>query len=167
MIGGMSTAAKTERGPTSGYETPKWLVERIRAALGGEIHLDPCTTKENPTGASRFFAPPEQDGILCTWWWAKTIYINPPYGRTIAHWTDKAIDMLATECKVILLVPARTDAAWFQRLAKAASGVVFHAGRIQFVTGGKPNDAPFPSAIVGINHDLSELADLGWRITQK
>lgn len=163
MIGGMSTAAKTERDPASCYETPQWLVERIRAAFGGTIDLDPCTTPENPVGARRFIAPPN-DGIL-TPWVGNTIYINPPYGRTIKHWAHRALLYASAGLpKIILLVPARTDAAWFQDLAKTASAVIFHAGRIQFVTGNKPGNAPFPSALVGLNHDLADLANLGWRV---
>lgn len=159
MIGGMSVAAKTERDSASCYETPQWLVERIRTAFGGTIDLDPCTTLKNPVGATRFYAPPD-DGIALPWH-SERIYVNPPYGRTIRHWAQKAIQE-AWACQVILLVPARTDARWFQELAREANRVIFIAGRIQFVTGGAPGNAPFPSALVGLNHDLAALADLGW-----
>lgn len=156
-VGGMSVAAKTEQDRESCIETPLWLVDRIRAALGGTIDLDPCTTPLNPCGATKFYAPPD-DGILLPWN-AQNIFINPPYGRTIAHWTDKATRE-ASGRRIILLVPSRTDSAWFQWLAMNATAVLFYRGRIQFKD--QKFMAKFPSAIFGLGHNLKDLADLGW-----
>lgn len=167
VIGGMSKSAKTEQSAESCYETPQWLVERIREAFGGVIDLDPCTTPENPVGATRFIAPPN-DGILPVWGApGRKIYINQPYGRTIHHWTDKAVNAASPSysgASIILLVPARTDSAWFHRLVTAheTRAVLFLKGRLTFKS--LDYSAPFPSALVGLNHDLADLADLGWRV---
>ena len=154
-IRGLSKSAPTEQHIESRYQTPAWLVERIRCVLGA-IELDPCTTSANPVGAKRFYAPPD-DGILLPWD-ATRIYVNPPYGRTIRHWTEKALDVQGG-VSVILLVPSRTDSRWFQELAQAAEGVLFIRGRIQFAHN---DDAPFPSVLVGLNIALTGLSDLGW-----
>lgn len=153
----LDKAAKTERDPESCWQTPDWLMARIREALGGTIELDPCTTPENPTGAERFYTP-DDDGILQPWDFARTIYVNPPYGRTIFHWVKKAVAAGMFGAQVILLVPARTDAAWWHYIAPKASILLFK-GRIRFKgAGGSPK---FPSALLGLNNDLSTLADLG------
>lgn len=39
--------------------TPAYVLEPVRKALGGRIELDPCTTPDNPVGADRFFALPD------------------------------------------------------------------------------------------------------------
>jgi phage N-6-adenine-methyltransferase len=160
----LDVAAKTERDPASCWETPEWLVERVRAAFGGVIDLDPCTTPQNPVGALRFFAPPE-DGIALSWssfGMGHRIYCNPPYGRTIRHWTEKCGFYASAGREIILLVPARTDANWWHELQANATATVFLRGRISFKNaGGSPK---FPSALVGLNHDLAQLADLGWRV---
>jgi len=164
MAKGMSVAAKTEQDPESCYETPEWLVERIRRAFGGQIDLDPCTTAQNPVGATKFVCPPD-DGIAYQWAnHGARIFCNPPYGRTISHWTQKAKDAAHDGASVILLVPARTDSAWFQDLVVKASAVLFIKGRLTFR--GQKTGAPFPSALVGLNHHLLDLADLGWLVRQ-
>jgi phage N-6-adenine-methyltransferase len=158
----LDVAAKTERDPASCWETPLWLVERIREAFGGVIDLDPCTTAENPVGATKFYAPPD-DGIALSWstLGINKIYCNPPYGRTIRHWTERCIFYASAGREVILLVPARTDAGWWHDLQANATATVFFRGRIAFKNaGGSPK---FPSALVGLNHDLATLSDLGIR----
>lgn len=159
---GLSIAATTEGDIENGWQTPLDLVERIRAFYGGAIDLDPCTTSENPTQAVKFYTPSD-DGILMPW--NGRVYCNPPYGRTIAHWADKAIFHASTGGSVIMLVPARTDAAWFQRLAFACSGIIFKAGRLRFV--GASSSAPFPNAIIGLNVNLEPLSDLGWFVPNR
>jgi phage N-6-adenine-methyltransferase len=155
----LDVAAKTEQDPASCWETPAWLGERIREAFGGSIDLDPCTTAANPMGARRFYAPPD-DGILPVWHTHGTVYINPPYGRTIHHWIGKAVNAAATPtCKIILLVPARTDSQWWHHLQRHAAATIFFRGRIRFKnSNGSPK---FPSALVGLNHNLHKLRDLG------
>ena len=86
---GQSKLAKSEQHPESCWRTPAWLVERIRGLFGGEINLDPCTDNDNPTKALKFYTPAD-DGILQSWERAN-IYVNPPYGRTIAKWIEKSL----------------------------------------------------------------------------
>lgn len=156
---GVSKTAKSETAALSCYETPLWLVDRIREALGGEIELDPCTTDLNPTKARRTYTP-ANDGILQPWN-AQTIYMNPPYGRTIQHWIEKARTAAAAGSKVIILVPSRTCSAWFHGAMEDATDVLFLRGRLQF--GDTGDNAPFPNVIMSYNVSLEPLADLGTR----
>lgn len=38
--------------------TPAYVLDPVRAALGGVIGLDPCTLPDNPVKAERFYCPP-------------------------------------------------------------------------------------------------------------
>jgi phage N-6-adenine-methyltransferase len=159
-IGGLSRAAKSERDRRSSYQTPPALVARIRTVLGG-IQLDPCTNPSNPCAAERFYTPSD-DGILQPWD-AETIFINPPYGRTIGHWVRKALDAQALGARVILLVPSRTDTRWFQGALQCARAALFMSGRLKFLSadGLADVDAPFPSVMLAYNCDIRSLRDLG------
>lgn len=152
----MDTPAKTEQDDESCWTTPAWLLDRIRS-LVGNIMLDPCTTSDNPTGAARIYAPPD-DGILLPWD-TDPIYCNPPYGYTIRHWVRKCIDAGKDRRKVLLLVPGRPDPKWFQDAWRASSECLFFSGRLRF--GGAVMNAKFPSALLAFNQTLKPLADLG------
>lgn len=121
--------------------TPKWVVDLVLAVLG-EVDLDPCSnSKESPNVPAKHLFTQEDDGLARPWF--GRVYMNPPYGRELANWTDK----LATEFEAgrvkeaIALVPSRTDTEWFRRLRSYPRCFLF--GRLQF--SGHENSAPFPS----------------------
>lgn len=158
--GGLSVLARDERSAESDKWTPPWLVERIRTdVFWGVIELDPCTVSRNPVGAARFYTA-DNDGILQPWD-ATTIYCNPPYGKTIRHWTQKCIMAGARGKYVALLVPARTGSRWFTEAWCNATDTLFFHGRIRFV--GEPTGAHFPSVLFGYNVTFEKLNDLGVR----
>ena len=74
------------------------------------------------------------------------VYINPPYGREISKWIEKAYieNQEGTTC--VLLLPARTDTQWFHNYIYKKHEIRFIKGRLKF--GGCKNAAPFPSMIV-------------------
>ena|SRR5215472_8502640 len=162
MIGGMSKLAKTEQHLESCWRTPKWLVDRIRDDIfGGVIDLDPCTDDTNPTSARRFYTP-VNDGILQPWYNAATIYVNPPYGKTIGKWVTKAVLTERSRSRIVVLVPARTDSKWAQLLLANMTNALFFRGRLSFELPGQiEQSAPFPSMLVGLNVSLKPLRDLG------
>jgi hypothetical protein len=71
--------------------------------------------------------------------------MNPPYGRAIKDWMAKAYDSSKNGAKVVCLVPARTDTAWWHDYAMKGE-ITFLRGRLKF--GNSKNSAPFPSALV-------------------
>ena len=76
----------------------------------------------------------------------KDIWLNPPYGRTIKAWMAKAeLESRGGGVRVVSLVPARTDTAWWHDYC-IHQEVRFIRGRLKF--GGSKNSAPFPSALV-------------------
>ena len=74
--------------------------------------------------------------------------MNPPYGRGIGLWMKKAYESSLQGVKVVCLVPARTDTAWWHDYAMKGD-IEFLRGRLKF--GNAKNCAPFPSAIVIFN----------------
>lgn len=140
--------------------TPPYLIEPLRALLG-EIALDPCSTPDNPLGATTFYFPPA-DGLSLPWD-RGPVYCNPPYGKAREPWVHRCIVESASK-QVVLLMPAATDTLVFQRAVDAATSVLFVRGRLKFGVL-RPNRrqaaASHPSAVIGFNVDLSPLRAIG------
>ena len=72
--------------------------------------------------------------------------MNPPYGRVIGKWTQKAYESSLSGATVVCLIPARTDTKYFHDYCFPYGEVRFIKGRLKF--GGCEDSAPFPSAVV-------------------
>lgn len=113
----------------------RWATPRaLREALELEFRftLDPCPLWE--LGEERI------DGLIRPWT-GERVYCNPPYGREIGLWLERALE---AELAVYLL-PARTDTEWFHRYCLEASELRFLKGRLIF--GSARFNAPFPSML--------------------
>ena len=130
------------------WATPRPLFVRLAVEFG--IGLDAAAHADNKR-IDRYLSPAD-DALRVSWRelcrreQIAAVWLNPPYSRRIDRWTDKAIREAAADLPVVVLVPARTDTAWFGRLADAATEIRFVRGRVRFE--GAPAGAPFPSAIV-------------------
>lgn len=125
-------------------ETPEWatpqdLFDLLDSEFG--FTLDVCATAENAKCA-RFFT--EDDDGLRQDWDGEVCWMNPPYGRAIGDWMQKAYSE-SDEATVVCLVPARTDTDWWWDYARHGE-VRFLHGRLKF--GDAETGAPFPSALV-------------------
>ena len=130
------------------WETPKELLEPLYSVFGA-FNLDPCS----PTGNSRT-APVKakvhyteaDDGLSLPWF--GRVFMNPPYGRSIHHWTAKAkaeVEQGNAEL-VIGLIPARPDTCYWYRDVAGSANIFFLQGRLKF--GNAEEVAPFPSCLV-------------------
>jgi ParB family chromosome partitioning protein len=128
------------------WYTPPNEVARVRQTLGG-IELDPasCAEANKIVGAKRFFTK-EDDGLGKSWH-ARTVFLNPPYGkggRLVPLWVDKMIQefTLGHFSEGVILVNSSTETQWFQPLL--AYPVAFRAGRIAFLDPGtlEPKNKP-------------------------
>jgi site-specific DNA-methyltransferase (adenine-specific) len=122
--------------------TPEWATPQSTFdELNEEFHftLDPCATKENAK-CKKFFTA-EDDGLSKSWG-GERVFMNPPYGREIGRWVQKASQTGGVVC----LLPARTDTRWFHDYIYGKAEVRFIRGRLKFNDG--KNSAPFPSMIV-------------------
>lgn len=105
--------------------------------------LDVCATPDN-TKCNKFFTRAD-DGLAQVW--TGSCWMNPPYGRNIGLWVEKAWRSVDKELAdfVVCLLPARTDTKWFHDYCWKYGRVYFIRGRLKF--GGSTNSAPFPSMI--------------------
>lgn len=114
--------------------------------LNEEFHfdLDPCANEYNHK-CKKYFTI-RDNGIMQSWAGYK-VFCNPPYGREIGRWVEKAYK---TNKKygnlVVMLVPARTDTRWFHEFIYHKAEIRFIQGRLKF-SGAKFN-APFPCMVV-------------------
>jgi len=121
------------------WETPPDLFNKYKQEF--DLDTDVCALPHN-TKLPNYFSP-ETDGLKQDWTGLKC-WMNPPYGREISKWIEKAANSKAKI--VVALLPARTDTKWFHNHIYDNAEIIFLKGRIKFV--GAKNSAPFPSMIV-------------------
>ena len=122
---------------TDEWETPQEFFDKLNHEFG--FDLDVCALPSNAK-CKRFYTPKE-NGLIQPW--DGIVWCNPPYGRTIGDWVKKAYE---SKCKVVMLLPARTDTKWFHEYIYGKAKIRFIKGRLKF--GNSKNVAPFPSMIV-------------------
>lgn len=126
---------------TDDWPTDPVVFAELAAEFGG-FDLDPCASPENAK-CGRYFTR-NDDGLAQEW--TGRVFMNPPYGRPLGLWMEKAWRSAQTTAElVVCLVPARTDTAWWHEYAVRGE-VRFIRGRLKF--GASTNPAPFPSAVV-------------------
>jgi len=149
------------------YWTPGYVLERARMVLGA-IELDPasCETANQTVHAERFFTL-EDDGLAQDWV-ARTLWLNPPYGRDEAthqgnqgRWSAKLIDAYEAGHvgAAMLLVNASMSEHWFTPL-KAAYPICFHDGRMRFEGPGAGNAPTNGNALIYFGRDVERFAEV-------
>lgn len=150
--------------------TTTWLTPpAILIAMGGakSFDLDPCAAVGQPWPTAHQHYTVVDNGLMKPW--HGRVWLNPPYGRAIGAWLGR----MAAHNHGVALIFARTDtAAFFDHVWRAASGLLFIAGRLAFLRadgspmprkGGKrPANSGAPSVLVSYGqHDLDVLAACG------
>lgn len=133
---------------TGEWETPQDLFD----FLDGLFHftLDAAASDGNAK-CSRYFT--KEDDALAQVWDGR-VWVNPPYGREIGGFVEKAAESSTAEV-VVMLLPCRTDTAWWHKhVMVVAKEVWLIRGRLKF--GGAKNSAPFPSCVVVFNHEYRD-----------
>lgn len=143
------------------WKTPTGLLDLVYAFADGPVTLDPCCSDKH-VDAEEHYMWPDTDGLKESWF--GTVFMNPPYGREVGQWCQKAADEAegAAVAAVVGLLPARVDTKWFQRQVFArAQAIVFIKGRLTFE--GAEHSAPFPSCLAlwgGDNELLGRFIDV-------
>ena len=128
---------------TGEWSTPQDFFDKLNWRFG-PFDLDPCATPHN-TKCANFYT--EMENGLEKNWHGHTVFVNPPYGRGIDKWIKKGYEEAqASDTKVVMLIPARTDTKYWHQYVMKAEMVFFVKGRLKF--GDSSNSAPFPSAVV-------------------
>lgn len=127
------------------WATPLDVYEPLHAEFG--FTLDVCADRHNAK-CDRYFTV-QQDGLSQDWG-RHTCWMNPPYGRGISLWMEKAFKSSRFGATVVCLIPARSDTRWWHQWVEGADEVRHLQGRVRFVhpQNGDTNSAPFPSALV-------------------
>lgn len=118
------------------WYTPARYIEAARAALGGEIDLDPASSfKAQATVKAAHFYDEATDGLAQEW--AGRVWMNPPYAQP---YIEQFVRKLVGEVEAGRIVAAvalthnYTDTSWFHCAAEACSALCFTRGRIRFVS---------------------------------
>jgi phage N-6-adenine-methyltransferase len=131
---------------TDDWATPQKFFDECDTKYG-PFDMDVCASITNAK-VWRFFDE-SMDGLSQTW--EGTVWMNPPYGKTIKQWMKKAYESSLIGATVVCLVPARTDTAWWHDYAMNGE-ILFIRGRLKFGKG--DGTAPFPSALVIFKNKL-------------
>jgi len=125
---------------TDMWATPQEFFDSLDKVF--RFETDVCAVKDNAK-CQRFYTP-DDNGLLQDW--RGVCWMNPPYGREISQWVEKAYRSAKDNgATVVCLLPARVDTRWWHDFC-AKGEVHFLRGRLKF--GGNDNSAPFPSAVV-------------------
>lgn len=124
------------------WSTPQWLFDKLNEEFCFELD---ASAKAGNTKCRLYYSP--STNALCGHWAlvASSIWLNPPYGREIGKWLQKAYEESLKDSTVVCLIPCRTDARWWHDYVMKADEIRFIRGRLKF--GGSKNSAPFPSCV--------------------
>lgn len=127
------------------WSTPQKLFDALNEEFG-PFDIDVCATHEN--AKCKKYYTKEDNGLMKPW--EGRCFMNPPYGRSIGSWVQKAYKESLNGVFVVCLVPSRTDTAWWHDFVMKGR-IRFLRGRLKF--GDSQNSAPFPSAVVIFSND--------------
>jgi len=123
------------------WSTPQEFVD----SLPFTFEIDVCATIDN--AKCDLWISPSKDAMR-TAWGERVCWMNPPYGRGVGDWIEKAYRESQKGAVVVCLVPNRTETRWFDRIWKDASLICFLGRRLKFSRPDKKSDtAPFANVI--------------------
>ena len=148
------------------WETPRSLFKELDDEFN--FTIDVCATKESAK-CERFYT--KQTNGLAQSWENEVAFMNPPYGREIGAWVEKAYRESLNGAVVVCLIPARTDTRYWHDYIFPNAEIRFLKGRVKFLNSGEEVEyieqlglfgeeksevvssdgdmpAPFPSAVV-------------------
>jgi phage N-6-adenine-methyltransferase len=131
------------------WETPNHFFNKLNKEFN--FNLDVCANYDNRK-CEKYYDK-EMNGLIQQW--VGICWMNPPYGREIKKWVEKAYKESLYGNTIVCLLPARTDTKWFHDYCVNGE-IRFVKGRLKF--GDSKNSAPFPSMVVifgeGFNHRI-------------
>lgn len=124
MIDKALYASRTEE-----WGTPIELFERINGIFG--FRLDACASNTNAKCGEYFTK--SDDGLSRDWSSYGRVWMNPPYGKQIGKWMQKAWQEAQKGSIVVALVPARTDTKWWHNWVSGKATTIFIKGRLKYL----------------------------------
>ena len=127
------------------WATPQALFTRVDFEFG--FVLDAAASPHNTK--CRDHLSVKDDALSCDWTAIAgdisdtgAVWLNPPYGRDIGKWIQKAYEESCKGLVVVVLTFCRSDTKWWMK----ASEVRLIKGRVRFE--GAPSSAPAPSCLL-------------------
>lgn len=144
----------------SDWETPQKLFNKLNQKYN--FTWDLAASKQNAKCKNYFTK--EQDSLIQDWSKLKgNLYLNPPYGRHIQKWVEKAYYSSVSKedgQSIILLLPSRTDTSYWHEYIFGKAKIYFLRGRLKFELNGESSQpAPFPSAIIEFCSNKLDLVE--------
>lgn len=134
------------RGSGRDWATPPELYEELDAEF--TFDLDPCASER--TAKCKHYFTEAEDGLSRDWG-LNRVFMNPPYGRELPRWVEKAKESAKAGALVVGLLPAATDSAWWHEHIVGHAEVRYLRKRPRFLiyteTGTKWN-SPFQPCVI-------------------
>lgn len=124
--------------------------------LDNEFHFTLDAAATDKSAKCSIYFTPNNDGLKNPWDITEgAVFCNPPYGREISKWVEKAYREAQKGVLIVLLIPARTDTTYFHKFIIDKAEIRFIKGRLKFndENGNIFNPAPFPSMLVIYNSE--------------
>ena len=137
--------ASTTPGASIEWGTPPAIYEALDVEF--DFTLDAAASGSNAKHV-RYVA--KDTDALAISWKNERVFCNPPYGRGLRAWCEKAL-LEASEhnALVVMLIPARTDVRWFHDIVLPHAEIRFIRGRLNYVNPAQKTStsAPFASMV--------------------
>ncbi len=134
------------------WMTPAAIFDPVQSMC--QFDLDACATDATAARVAQFIGP-ETDALSVRWAdHGKRVWCNPPYGRGIDRWLEKASKACLDGCDlVVVMINANTDTKYWRAWVADnpnCFAVVFIQPRVKFdrPDGEKSHHAPKGSALV-------------------
>ena len=131
------------------YVQTELMPQAANITVNGKLVFDLDVAAEAINSKGLEYFDEKIDGLKQEWF--GHVWCNPPYGRKITSWLEKAAEQ-RKNCEAIwVLIPARTEVKWFHDIVmKEAHTVYLIKGRINFRhhSSVKNSNAPFPSMLI-------------------
>lgn len=146
------------------WETPQMLFKKLDNIFKFEVDV---AADENNKKCKKYYSLKE-DGLNQTWRTERggAVWCNPPYGRDIKKWVEKAYkESKLHNTTIVMLIPSRTDTQYFHDYIYNKAKLFFIRGRLKFINEKKQEEhsAPFPSMIVIYNSKGENLEAINER----
>ena len=164
------TAGRSINSQSQDWGTPQKYVNAVKKVLGGEISLDPCSSKYSIVKARVEYMLPAHNGLRESWDYP-TIYVNPPYGinkkngTTIRHWLAKCAEAHKKYgSELLALVPVATNTGhWKKSVCGNATAICFlYDTRLKYLENGKDSGkgAPMSCAMIYWGNNYQKYYDV-------
>lgn len=114
------------------YATPQRLFDKLNREFF--FKLDVCATADNAK-CGRYFSP-EEDGLSQSWaiegGYNASVWMNPPYGKGIVAWLEKAHKTAGSGVRVVALVPGSTNPPWWHDWVMKSKEIRFIRKKVSF-----------------------------------